>query len=73
MLQFWFEELTPEDLFRKDPSLDRRIAERLGSTLAAFMVDTTTRSAAPARATAASILAWLGVVPVSKTSTVCPR
>jgi len=35
VLRFWFEELTPEDWFRKDPSLDRRIAERFGSTLAA--------------------------------------
>jgi len=35
VLQFWFEQLTPEDWFRKDPSLDRRIAERFGSTLAA--------------------------------------
>ena len=35
VLRFWFEELTPEDWFRKDPSLDRRIAERFGPTLAA--------------------------------------
>jgi uncharacterized protein (DUF924 family) len=35
VLHFWFEELTPEDWFRKDPSVDRRIAERFGSTLAA--------------------------------------
>ena len=35
VLQFWFEELTPEDWFRKDPSLDRRITERFGPTLAA--------------------------------------
>ena len=27
VLQCWFEELTPADWFRKDPSLDRRIAE----------------------------------------------
>ena len=33
VLQFWFEELTPRDWFRKDPSLDRRIAERFGPTL----------------------------------------
>jgi len=35
VLQFWFEELTPEDWFRRDPSLDRRIAEEFWSTLAA--------------------------------------
>ncbi len=35
VLQFWFEELAPEDWFRKDPSLDRRIAARFESTLAA--------------------------------------
>ena len=35
VLHFWFEELTPEDWFRKNPSVDRRIAERFGSTLAA--------------------------------------
>ena len=33
VLRFWFEELTPEDWFRKDPSLDRRIAGRFGATL----------------------------------------
>ena len=32
VLQFWFEELTPEDWFRKDPSLDQRIADRFGPT-----------------------------------------
>jgi len=35
VLQFWFEELAPQDWFRKDPSLDRRVAERFGPTLAA--------------------------------------
>jgi uncharacterized protein (DUF924 family) len=35
VLEFWFQELKPEDWFRRDPSLDRRIAERFGSTLAA--------------------------------------
>jgi len=35
VLQFWFDELAPEDWFRKDPLLDRRITERFGSTLAA--------------------------------------
>jgi uncharacterized protein (DUF924 family) len=35
VLRFWFEELTPEDWFRKDPSLDRHIAEEFGPTLRA--------------------------------------
>jgi uncharacterized protein (DUF924 family) len=35
VLQFWFEELTPKDWFRKDPSLDRHIAEQFGLTLRA--------------------------------------
>jgi uncharacterized protein (DUF924 family) len=35
VLRFWFDELSADDWFRKDPSLDRRIAERFGSTLAA--------------------------------------
>jgi len=35
VLQFWFGELTPEDWWRKDPALDRRIADRFGTTLAA--------------------------------------
>jgi uncharacterized protein (DUF924 family) len=35
VLQFWFGELTPDDWWRKDPALDRRIAGRFGSTLAA--------------------------------------
>jgi uncharacterized protein (DUF924 family) len=35
VLEFWFDELTPDDWFRKDPSVDRRIAERFGPTLAA--------------------------------------
>jgi uncharacterized protein (DUF924 family) len=34
VLHFWFEELTPEDWFRKDLPLDRRVAERFGQTLA---------------------------------------
>jgi uncharacterized protein (DUF924 family) len=33
VLQFWFEELTPDDWFRRDPSLDRKIVERFGPTL----------------------------------------
>ena len=41
VLHFWFEELTPEDWFRKDPSVDRRIAERFGSTLAAAFANDT--------------------------------
>ena len=35
VLQFWFGELTPSDWWRKDPGLDRRIADRFGPTLAA--------------------------------------
>lgn len=35
VLQFWFGELTPADWWRKDPALDRRIADRFGSTLEA--------------------------------------
>jgi uncharacterized protein (DUF924 family) len=35
VMGFWFSELTPEDWWRKDPALDRRIAERFGLTLAA--------------------------------------
>ncbi|MGQ7244629.1 DUF924 family protein [Salinicola sp. V024] len=35
VLDFWFEELTPKDWFRKDTDLDRTIAERFGDTLAA--------------------------------------
>jgi len=35
VLQFWFGELTPEDWWRKDPALDRRISDRFGGTLAA--------------------------------------
>jgi uncharacterized protein (DUF924 family) len=35
VLQFWFDELTPEDWWRKNPALDRRIAARFGATLAA--------------------------------------
>jgi len=35
VLQFWFDELTPADWWRKDPALDRRIAGRFGPTLAA--------------------------------------
>jgi uncharacterized protein (DUF924 family) len=35
VLQFWFGELTAEDWWRKDPVLDRRIADRFGRTLAA--------------------------------------
>ena len=35
VLRFWFEELTEKDWWRKDPALDRRIAERFGATLAA--------------------------------------
>jgi uncharacterized protein (DUF924 family) len=35
VLRFWFEELQPEDWFRKDPLVDRRIAGRFGPTLVA--------------------------------------
>ena len=35
VLQFWFDELTAEDWWRKDPALDQRIAIRFGPTLAA--------------------------------------
>jgi uncharacterized protein (DUF924 family) len=35
VLQFWFRELTSADWWRKDPVLDRRIADRFGPTLAA--------------------------------------
>ena len=35
VLQFWFGELTEADWWRKDPGLDRRIATRFGTTLAA--------------------------------------
>jgi uncharacterized protein (DUF924 family) len=35
VLKFWFAELTPDDWWRKDPVLDRRIADRFGRTLAA--------------------------------------
>jgi uncharacterized protein (DUF924 family) len=35
VLQFWFGELTAEDWWRKDPALDRRVADRFGPTLAA--------------------------------------
>jgi uncharacterized protein (DUF924 family) len=34
VLKFWFDELTPDDWFRKDPSVDRRMVERFGATLA---------------------------------------
>lgn len=33
VLEFWFEELTPDDWFHKDPSVDRRITEQFGPTL----------------------------------------
>ena len=33
--RFWFNELSPRDWFRKSATLDRRIAERFGATLAA--------------------------------------
>lgn len=33
VLRFWFGELTPADWWRKDPALDRRIADRFGPTL----------------------------------------
>jgi len=35
VLEFWFGELTPEDWWRKDPALDRRIADRFSPTLEA--------------------------------------
>ena len=35
VLEFWFGELTPEDWWRKDPALDRRVADRFSPTLAA--------------------------------------
>ena len=35
VLRFWFEELTPQDWWRKDPALDARIHELFGATLAA--------------------------------------
>ena len=35
VLQFWFGGLTPADWWRKDPDLDRRIADRFGTALAA--------------------------------------
>ena len=35
VLQFWFGELTPEHWWRKDPVLDRRVADRFGPTLEA--------------------------------------
>ena len=34
VLNFWFEELTPEDWWRKNPELDRRIARQFGDLLA---------------------------------------
>jgi len=35
LLDFWFEELTPAQWWRKDPELDRQIGARFGTTLAA--------------------------------------
>jgi uncharacterized protein (DUF924 family) len=35
VLRFWFGELTPADWWRKDPTLDRRIAGQFGPTLEA--------------------------------------
>ena len=35
VLQFWFGELTPDDWWRKDPALDRRVAGRFRPTLEA--------------------------------------
>ena len=35
VLDFWFEELTPKDWFRKDTDLDRTIVARFGETLSA--------------------------------------
>lgn len=35
ILHFWFEELTPEQHFLKDPSLDATLRERFGNTLEA--------------------------------------
>jgi uncharacterized protein (DUF924 family) len=35
VLDFWFEELTPKQWFRKDAALDRTIIQRFGDTLAA--------------------------------------
>jgi uncharacterized protein (DUF924 family) len=35
VLAFWFGDLTPDDWWRKDPALDRRIADRFGPTLEA--------------------------------------
>jgi uncharacterized protein (DUF924 family) len=35
VLQFWFEDLTPADWWRKDPALDRKITARFAPTLAA--------------------------------------
>jgi uncharacterized protein (DUF924 family) len=46
VLQFWFGELTAADWWRKDPALDRRIADRFGATLEA--------------ATRCELVAWRG-------------
>jgi len=35
VLRFWFEQLTPQDWWRKDPALDGRVRESFGATLAA--------------------------------------
>ncbi len=35
ILQFWFETLTPQQQFAKDPALDERIRTQFGPTLAA--------------------------------------
>jgi len=35
VLDFWFDELTPKQWFRKDADLDRAITQRFGDTLAA--------------------------------------
>lgn len=35
ILDFWFEELTPQQWYKKDPELDQRIGERFESTLIA--------------------------------------
>jgi uncharacterized protein (DUF924 family) len=56
ILRFWFETLTPEDWYRKDPAIDAEIAARFGATYAALNEYVPPASIAEPRGMLAAIL-----------------
>ena len=69
VLSFWFNELTPEQWFKKDTSMDQQITQRFGSLLTKRPPVSVFNCAVPPKGSLPKLLCWTSFLAISTVTT----